>query len=66
MRRPFDIDVLACLRCGGRLRLIATMEDPGVICRILAHLGLQLPTESPGPAPPRPATIADNRAPAPV
>jgi hypothetical protein len=24
MRRAFDIDVLACPRCGGRLRLIAT------------------------------------------
>jgi uncharacterized protein YbaR (Trm112 family) len=29
MRRAFDIDVLACPRCGGRLRLIATVEDPG-------------------------------------
>src|SRR2546428_724189 len=36
MRRAFDIDVLACPRCGGRLRLIATLEDPGAIRAILA------------------------------
>jgi hypothetical protein len=28
MRRAFDVDVLACPRCSGRLRLIATVEDP--------------------------------------
>ena len=37
MRRAFDIDV-ACPRCGGRLRLIATLEDPDAIRAILAAL----------------------------
>ncbi len=50
MRRAFDIDVLACPRCGGRLRLIATVDDPGVIQQILAHL--RRSGQSPGPAPP--------------
>ena len=36
MQRAFDIDVLACPRCGGRLRLIATVEDPDAIRAILA------------------------------
>jgi hypothetical protein len=36
MRRAFDIDVLACPRCGGRRRLIATVEDPDAIPAILA------------------------------
>ncbi len=40
MRRAFDIDVLACPRCGGRLRLIATVEEPGAIRAILTSLGL--------------------------
>ncbi len=40
MRRAFDIDVLACPRCGGRLRLIATVEEPGAVRAILASLGL--------------------------
>ena len=40
MHRAFDLDVLACPRCGGRLRLIAPGQDPGVVRAILAHLGL--------------------------
>jgi len=38
MRRAFEIDVLACPRCGGRLRLIAIIEDPRVIEAILSRL----------------------------
>jgi hypothetical protein len=49
MRRVFDLDVLACPRCGGRLRLIATVQDTGAVRTILAHLGLPL-----SPAPLRP------------
>jgi hypothetical protein len=53
MRRAFELDVLGCPRCGGRLRLIATVADPGVIRQILAHLGLSsAPAERPGPGPP--------------
>jgi len=40
MRRAFDIDVLACSSCGGRMRLIATVEDPDAIRAILATLAL--------------------------
>lgn len=40
MRRAFDLDVLRCPRCAGRMQLIATIEDPVVIQRILARLGL--------------------------
>jgi hypothetical protein len=52
MRRVLDLDVLACPRCGGRLRRIATVEDPAVVGTILAHLGLLHPADAPGPAPP--------------
>jgi uncharacterized protein YbaR (Trm112 family) len=31
MRRTFGFDVLACPRCGGRLRLIALIEQAAVI-----------------------------------
>jgi hypothetical protein len=44
-------DVLACARCGGRLRLIALIEEAAVIERILRHLGV--PTEIPAPRPAR-------------
>jgi len=51
MRRVFPIDVLACAGCGGRLRFIATIEDPPIVTKILAHLGL--PTELPALLPAR-------------
>jgi hypothetical protein len=40
MRRAFGIDVLECTRCGGRLRLLATIEAPHVVRAILSHLGM--------------------------
>ena len=59
MRRAFDLDVLRCPRCAGRMELIATIEDPAVIARILAHLGLPGARDGPAPlsavAPPRDA-----------
>ena len=40
LRRIFKIDVLACGRCGGRMKVIAVIEEPPVIEKILGHLGL--------------------------
>ena len=51
MRRTFGLDVLACPRCGGRLRLVALIEQASVVQRILRHLSL--PTEVPMPRPAR-------------
>ena len=45
MQRTFAFDVLACARCGGRLRLVALIEQASVVRRMLSHLGL--PTELP-------------------
>jgi hypothetical protein len=39
LKRVFAIEVETCRRCGGRLRVIASIEDPDVIERILDHLG---------------------------
>ena len=33
------IDIETCLQGGGRLRVIASIEAPAVIARILVHLG---------------------------
>jgi hypothetical protein len=54
MRRSFGFEVLACPRCGGRLRLVALIEEVGVIERILRHLGLptDVPAARPARAPP--------------
>jgi hypothetical protein len=46
MRHAFDIDVLACPRCGGRLRLITTVDEPDAIRAILvAGAGLREPAD---------------------
>ena len=54
MRRAFEADVLACPRCGGRMVVLATIDDPAVIQRILTHLGLSTEPGEPtaGRAPP--------------
>ena len=39
LKRVFAIDIEVCRRCGGQLRVIASIEDPPVIERILEHLG---------------------------
>ena len=51
LRRIFAIDILACPDCGGRLRLLATIEDRAVVEKILTHLGL--PADPPCPSPAR-------------
>ena len=40
LKRVFDIDIERCPHCGGQLKLIAAIEEPAVIQRILTHLGL--------------------------
>jgi hypothetical protein len=44
----FDIDIERCA-CGGQLKIIAAIEEPAVIVRILTHLGLpaRAPPHSP-------------------
>jgi hypothetical protein len=39
LKRVFAIDIETCRGCGGQLKVIASIEDPPVIERILAHLG---------------------------
>ena len=60
MRRAFGFDVLACPRCGGRLRLIALLDESAVTRRILRHLGL--PTEVPEARPARAPPLRDRAA----
>jgi hypothetical protein len=57
MRRVFDLDVLACPRCGGRLRVLATVHASRALQTILAHRARAGVAEPPGPAPPASAAI---------
>ncbi len=56
LKRVFAIDIETCRQCGGRLRVIASIEEPAVIERILKHLGREaVPVDPahPSRAPPR-------------
>jgi hypothetical protein len=39
LKRVFTIDIEVCRRCGGKLRVIANIEEQATIERILEHLG---------------------------
>jgi hypothetical protein len=45
LKRVFAIDLTTCPQCGGPLSILAAIEDPAVIAKILSHLGL--PTRAP-------------------
>lgn len=51
LKRVFGIDIEACARCGGKLRVIASIEEPEVIARILAHLERKAPDQYPSELP---------------
>ena len=38
LKRVFKIDILTCGHCGGAVKVIASIEDPVVIKKILDHL----------------------------
>ena len=38
LRMVFEVDVTACPRCGGEMRILAFVTEPAAITRILAHL----------------------------
>jgi len=38
LKRVFGIEIQGCMRCGGKLRILASIEEPALIARILSHL----------------------------
>ena len=56
LKRVFAIEIATCQRCGGKLRVIASIEEPAVVERILDHLGGERAAGGPahpGPGPPQ-------------
>jgi hypothetical protein len=51
-RKIYEVDPLVCPKCGAQMRVIALIEDPAVIERILSWLGLWHPLPACGPSPP--------------
>jgi len=45
LRRSFDVDVMQCPKCQGRLRVVAVITERDAVRRMLSHLGQ--PTEAP-------------------
>ena len=41
LKRVFAIDITTCQQCGGPLTILAAIEDPAVIIKILSHMGLK-------------------------
>ena len=38
LKRVFNIDIETCKSCGGHIKIIACIEDPVVIEKILTHI----------------------------
>jgi uncharacterized protein YbaR (Trm112 family) len=54
LARTFAVDVLACPKCHGRMRLLASVQEPAKVARFLAAMGepTELPRRTPGRGPP--------------
>ena len=56
LKRVFNIEITRCTRCGGAVKIIACIEDPAVIKKILDHLAAKsaaavVSTQVPDPLP---------------
>ncbi len=38
LKRVFGVEIERCTRCGGQLKIIASIEEPQLIAKILSHL----------------------------
>jgi hypothetical protein len=47
LKRVFGIEIDTCQRCGGNLGIIASIEQPEVIAKILSHLERTAPPPHP-------------------
>lgn len=54
IRKVYEADPLECPKCQGRMRVIALIDDPAVVRRILKHLGRWAPSPPRAARPCRP------------
>jgi hypothetical protein len=45
LKRVFGIEIEGCTRCGGKLKITASIEEPQVIAKILSHLQRTAPEQ---------------------
>jgi len=53
LKRVFNIDIETCQHCGGAIKVIACIEDPAVITKILEHLEQRTESAETSPNPAR-------------
>jgi hypothetical protein len=46
LKRVFGVEIESCVRCGGELKIIASIEEPQLIAKILSHLERTAPEQS--------------------
>ncbi len=46
LKRVFCIEIESCARCGCKLKIIASIEEPQLIAKILAHLERAAPEQN--------------------
>jgi hypothetical protein len=56
----FGIDIETCEQCGGKVKVIASIENPAVIGKILGHLASRVPPSEPLRRHPASSSIQDN------
>jgi Putative transposase len=57
LKQVFEVDILICLGCGSKMRVLCAIHPPDVIQKILTCLGL--PSRAPPIAPARPGVVED-------
>jgi hypothetical protein len=62
LKRVFNIDIETCRECGSSVKIIACIEDPMVIKKILDHLREKAETNEPKPLPESRAPPVGNQA----
>jgi hypothetical protein len=45
LKRVFGVEIECCARCGGQLKIIASIEEPQLIAKILSHLERAAPEQ---------------------
>jgi hypothetical protein len=51
LKRVFGVQIENCARCGVKLKIIASIEEPQVIAKILSHLERAAAEQSPSELP---------------
>jgi len=61
LKRVFAVDVLRCVKCDGRRRVLAVVDEPAAVKKILEHIGLPSTpvTTAPARGPPQPSFAFD-------